>query len=504
MTTRPAAATATSIASAAAPTPTPTPTPAPAPTPTSTLAPGAASARAAAALGRAYARHGCRPPLDVLPPGHPVRTAWEATCAGAEAAPTHPGRWLRAWLRLRLQAWQRGVELDPLLLQPALLRRIDVASCPVTGERLTDDQGSDRDATIVALDPRRGWTVGNLAMVSRRAAEALALRSVAEMQAIAGRIDAGGPVAVAGLDARQWTRAAVLAAFATPLPHGRAASLPLLLLPSPRLPLANPAQALQLLLSLQLTRLGHPRRCAALADWLPSGDARHAFHAFQHALLARWLAARRTTIGRSDSADDERARLAELWRDRLVQRRWERLVQHLDAPGCAQLVEQALARGLAGAALHWLGSTEQADDAPATIALRSTPLPSAPLPSAPLPSAPLPSASRPVASLPVVSPPVVSPPVVPPPAAPLPAATLPVAPMPAAALAAAPLAVAAPPRATPAEPRSPTAPRPSAAAAAAPAATAAASGGRRGAAAARYPWRRPGLHRALPPARAGG
>lgn len=482
MTTRPAAATATSINSAAAPAPTPTP------------APGAASARAAAALGRAYARHGCTPPLDVLPPGHPIRTAWEAHRAGAEGPPVHPGRWLRAWLRLRLQAWQRGVELDPLLLQPALLRRIDVASCPVTGERLTDDQGADRDATIVALDPRRGCTVGNLAMVSRRAAEALALRSVAEMQAIAARIDAGGPVAVAGLDARQWVRAAVLAAFATPLPHGRAASLPLLLLPPPRLPLANPAQALQLLLSLQLTRLGHPRRCAALADWLPSGDARHAFHAFQHALLARWLAARRTTIGRSDSADDERARLAELWRDRLVQRRWERLVQHLDAPGCAQLVEQALARGLAGAALHWLGPTEQADDAPATIALRSTPLPSAPLPSAPLPSA-----SRPVVSPPVVSPPVVSPPVVPPPAAPLP-----VAPMPAAALAAVPLAVAAPPRAMPAEPRSPSAPRPPAAAAAAPAATAAASSGRRGAAAARYPWRQPGLHRALPPVRAGG
>jgi hypothetical protein len=66
------------------------------------------------------------------------------------------------------------------------------------------------------------------------------------------------------------------------MPHAQAATLPLLVLPPDRLRVLNPVQALQVMLSLQFTRAGHARRCAAPARLMPGADARHAFNAFMH------------------------------------------------------------------------------------------------------------------------------------------------------------------------------------------------------------------------------
>jgi hypothetical protein len=213
---------------------------------------------------------------------------------------------------------------------------------------LTHDTGAGSDAVVDRINARAGYAAGNLAVMSRRAQRAKAGRSVEAALAIARRIEAEGLASLDGLDARQWQRLAVLASFVTPLPHARAAALPLALLPPGGLHLLNPAQALQVMLSLQVTRAGHARRCAALGALMPSADARHAFHSFMHTLLARRLAA-----GRCEPAADERAAVERLWDDALVRRRWQRFVLHLDAAACERLCELALGRGLAGPALRW-------------------------------------------------------------------------------------------------------------------------------------------------------
>jgi hypothetical protein len=285
-----------------------------------------------------------------------VRLGWEAgrACFGGRTLPA--GRYVRQWLQLRLDAWLHGLVVEPEQVNPALLRRIDAARCPITGERLTHDTGTGSDAVIDRVNPRAGLAPGNLVVTSRRAQRARAGRGADEAWAIARRIEDGGPATVDGLDAGQWRRAAVLASFATPLPHARAAALPLSLLPPNGLRVLNPAQALQLMLSLQVTHAGHARRCAALGALMPSADARHAFHTFMHTLLARRLAA-----GRCLQPADERAAVERLWADALVRRRWQRLVLHLDAAACERLCELAVGRGLAGPALRWhprLAATE--------------------------------------------------------------------------------------------------------------------------------------------------
>ncbi len=288
------------------------------------------------------------PPPEQLQPGNPVRRGWEAGRAAFGRRTLPAGRPVRQWLQLRLEAWLHSLVFDPAV-NPALLRRIDAARCPVTGEPLGPGTGDGREAVVVRVNGDAGYAPGNLAVMGARAARAKTGRGPEAALALARRIDDGGPPTIDGLDARQWRRLAVLGSFATPLPHARAAALPMLVLPPSRLHLLNPVQGLQLMLSLQVTRAGHARRCAALGALMPSADARHAFHAFMHTLLARRLAA-----GRLDSFADERAAVERLWEDTLVDRRWQRLVRHLDAAACPRVVELALARGLAGSALHGL------------------------------------------------------------------------------------------------------------------------------------------------------
>ena len=144
--------------------------------------------------------------------------------------------------------------------------------------------------------------------------------------------------------------------FVTPVPHARAAALPLLVLPPARLRLLNPVQSLQVMLSLQFTRAGHARRCAALAGLMPTAEARFAFNAFMHTLLARRLAA-----GRIADAVAERHAVEDLWRDPLINQRWQRLALRLTAIECERIGRVAAERGLAGSGVRWL-TAESATD----------------------------------------------------------------------------------------------------------------------------------------------
>jgi len=127
-------------------------------------------------------------------------------------------------------------------------------------------------------------------------------------------------------------------------------------LPPNRLRVLNPVQSLQVMLSPQFTRAGHARRCAALAGLMPTAEARFAFNAFMHTLLARRLAA-----GRIADAVAERHAVEDLWRDPLINQRWQRLALRLTAIECERIGRVAAERGLAGSGVRWL-TAESATD----------------------------------------------------------------------------------------------------------------------------------------------
>lgn len=148
----------------------------------------------------------------------------------------------------------------------------------------------------------------------------------------------------------------MLVSFATPMPHAKAANLPLLVLPPNRLRVLNPVQSLQVMLSLQFTRAGHSRRCAALAALMPSAEAKFAFNALMHTLLARRLA-----VGRLTGDLAERHAVEDLWRDPLINRRWQRLAPCLSANDCVRIGRLAADRGLAGCGVRWLTEDSATD-----------------------------------------------------------------------------------------------------------------------------------------------
>jgi hypothetical protein len=178
-------------------------------------------------------------------------------------------------------------------VNPAFLRQIDVAVCPVTREVLTHGTGELSDASVDRVFNDAAYAAGNLAVMSTRANRAKSAYGVDDAMAFVRQIEVGQLGQIDGLSAEHWARIAVLTSFATPMPHARAANLPLLVLPPNRLRVLNPVQSLQVMLSLQFTRAGHARRCAALAGLMPTAEARYAFNAFMHTLLARRLAAGR-------------------------------------------------------------------------------------------------------------------------------------------------------------------------------------------------------------------
>lgn len=326
---------------------------------TASPAPAAASPQPAAGgdagfeLGWDYAHYGVMPPAEHLHPLSPVRQGWEAGRETFGRRTLQPNRFVRKWLQLRLGAWLRGRVFEGQQVNPVFLRQIDVAVCPVTREVLTHGTGELSDASVDRVFNDAAYAAGNLAVMSTRANVAKSAYGVDDAMAFVRQIEVGRLGQIDGLGAEYWARLAVLMSFATPMPHAKAANLPLLVLPPNRLRVLNPVQSLQVMLSLQFTRAG---RCAALAALMPSADVRYAFNAFTHTLLARRLAA-----GRLACAAAERHAVEDLWRDPLINRRWQRLALCLTADDCARISRLAADRGLAGGGVRWL-TEESATD----------------------------------------------------------------------------------------------------------------------------------------------
>lgn len=320
------------------------------------------------AIGWDHARHGLTPPPDHLHDGHPVRQGWQAGRAALGVRALRPSRQVRQWLGLRLAAWLRGRAFEDVMVTPRFLAQIDVARCPVTRETLSQTEGSPTEAVPLALFEGAGCAAGNLAVVSRRAAEARGTLTAAEARAVALRLEGlagpGTPAAPAtgataatelGLDAAQWRRLAALLSLSTPTPHAQAAALPLAVLPPNRVRLLNPVQAVQAMLTLLLVGLAYARRMTDLAALLPQGARRPCF-LFMNTLLARRLAA-----GWSADRDTVRAALEDAWRHPVVRQRWAQLAATLSAADCERVARLAAQRGLTGAAWRWHDEAEATD-----------------------------------------------------------------------------------------------------------------------------------------------
>ena len=144
-----------------------------------------------------------------------------------DSAPALP---LQRWWRLQGQARRAGRRIEPLLVTPRFLARIDAAVCPVTRTSI-----GPRAGRVVALRDDASLAAGHLVTLGPAAAPVAGGRWQ-DAWAAAERQDAAGAVACEqALDAAAWRRLAVLRSFVQSPTPAEAATLPLLVLPPNRL-----------------------------------------------------------------------------------------------------------------------------------------------------------------------------------------------------------------------------------------------------------------------------
>jgi hypothetical protein len=298
-------------------------------------------------LGWDHAHYRIAPPAAQLEERSPVRQGFEAGKAAFGERTLAANAAVRRWLGLRLHAWLRGRSVELFQVTPHYLAQIDVTHCPITRELL---DRSGRSPTSLSADRVRndaGYAAGNLAMMSRRANQAKAGHDMREAFTFASDIERAQAPSIAGLDAAEWKRVAVLCSFVEALPHDQACRLPLLVLPPNRLRLFNPVQALQALVSQQLLSEGWSHRIVRIEDLLPGKPQRQAFHTFFHTLLPRVLEA-----GRHLETHDQRVAVEDAWANPLVLQRWVAFASQLTAAQCEDIVNRAARRRIANLAVE--------------------------------------------------------------------------------------------------------------------------------------------------------
>jgi hypothetical protein len=284
-------------------------------------------------IGWDHARHGLAPTTSLLQQQAAIAQGWSAgRAAFGQRAQAH-SRPLRAWLALRIQAWLEGDPLDPQQMTPQQLSQIMVDRCPVLRMPLGGTARDPCSMRIVRLDESAGHVPGNLALLSRDAAEHI--RGIGGLEAArrARRSECTGQ-AVQGWDAGVWWRVATLRSMVTPLPFHEAARMPLALLPLPGVRLINPIQRLQAAITRSFAGAGFSQRARVLGHWLPEHTLRHDFNLFVGALAPRLLEAR----GRNE---DPSKALEDAWLHERVQRRWTHFALSLGEAAVPSLLERA-------------------------------------------------------------------------------------------------------------------------------------------------------------------
>lgn len=326
-------------------------------------------------IGWDHARHGLVPPPRHLLPGHPIRQGWQAgrRAFARRTLATHPG--VHLWLGLRLEAWERNLTFEDLLVTPRFLAQLITPRCPVTREPLAAGQGR-----VVRLNQAAGYAAGNLVMVSARVAQALDGLDLAAAQAAATQARASDDGLCQPLSGAEWDRLATLISLATPLAPEQAATLPLHALPPNRVRVLNPVQGLQAWVTLQVELDGWSQRMNRFATLLTE-TARPAFRVFVGGLLPRvWQA------GRPLDAQALRERLEDAWSDERVVRRWQRFAEALSRADVDRLIDSAVTLGLSGRRLcghaqaaateGWaLGSRGRVDDVAEATPVQFRPMP---------------------------------------------------------------------------------------------------------------------------------
>jgi hypothetical protein len=289
-------------------------------------------------LGWDHAHHGLVPPPEQLLDGNPLRQGWLAGRACFGGHTLGASRRVRQLLQLRLHAWQRGRAFDLGQVTPHYLGQIEVPVCPITRQVLVE-----AEASVDRVCDQAGYGAGNLAMISLAANRAKGACTWDEALTQVQRAEAAESRTVGGLDAAAWARVAVLISFVTPLPHARAACVPLRVLPPNRLRLLNPVQGLQAVVTRALGRPDGTRRLRALSALLPGEALRLDFNRFLSALLPRLIGA-----GQGSDACASRQALEDAWCDARVNRCWQRFALQLDEALVDTLLQQGADAAIAG------------------------------------------------------------------------------------------------------------------------------------------------------------
>jgi hypothetical protein len=314
-------------------------------------APSSGADRTAFDIGWDHAHHGLVPPAGLLLPGTPVQQGWAAGKALYGARTLATTRTTRQWLALRLQAWREGQAFDTLQVTPNYLAQIHASRCPITRVALHGVGQQADTLQLLRINASAAYAAGNLATVSRLAAQAWAgvtveqaVRHARTLEQQPGNTAApAAPGTPAGLGAAAWWRLASLRAFATPLPFAQAAALPLAVLPPNRVRVLNAVQGLQVLVTMNFTTPGWAARCRELAQALPEHSLRHDFNLFVGAMAPRVLEA-----GATAQPAALRHALEDAWLQERVQRRWQHFVLSLGEAGTDVLLQRANAAGWAG------------------------------------------------------------------------------------------------------------------------------------------------------------
>lgn len=309
-------------------------------------------------IGWDHAQRGLVPPAELLLEGTPVGQGWRAGKAVFGGRTLGTQRCTRLWLALRTQAWRLGIAYEGQQLTANYLAQIQVEHCPIT-RRPLGGSADHADALVVErIDPRAGYAAGNVAVISRAAADARADAragaGVLDALRLAHRIGAGDGEPVAGLNAAAWWRLAALRSYATPLPFHEAARVPMALLPPNRVRLLNAVQGLQALLTMQFAKPGWAARTRAIAALLPEHTLRHDYNLFIGAMAPRVLEAETARM-------PVRQALEDAWLNERVQRRWQHFALSLGEAGTTALLDRAAAMGLAGVRTLLLGHEQAVD-----------------------------------------------------------------------------------------------------------------------------------------------
>jgi hypothetical protein len=294
-------------------------------------------------IGWDHARHALVPPAELMLDGTPVSQGWLAGRAVFGRRSNPASRGVRQWLALRLEAWRTGIDFDGLQVTPNHLGQIEATHCPVTRLALGGVGSSDAAPVIVRLREDAGYAAGNLVVVSRAAARAKAGLTAAQALERAERMARDGLDGLDGLDAAAWARLATLMSLAVELPQVQAARIALRALPPNRVRVLNPAQGLQVMLTLRLQAAGWARRARAVADLLPRPELRHDFNLFVGALAARLM-----SIDGQLDARQLRWAQEDAWADGRVQRRWAQFVVQMSAAESEALLQCLADNGLVG------------------------------------------------------------------------------------------------------------------------------------------------------------